>query len=151
VLEFGIAINVTAGLGAFGLAWVDDWIGAKRTLIISLASLIAVGAAILVVEDKAWFWALGLVIGVFMGPTQAASRSLMARLAPPGMTTEMFGLFALSGKATAFIGPWLVGVLTVASGSQRVGMASILVFFAVGLAILLGVREPGRDARPQPT
>jgi UMF1 family MFS transporter len=151
VLEFGIALNVTGGIGAFAFAWVDDWIGAKRTLVVSLASLIVVGTAILLVEDKAWFWALGLVIGVFMGPTQAASRSLIGRLAPPEMTTEMFGLFAFSGKATAFVGPWLVGVLTVASGSQRIGMASIIVFFAVGLVILLGVREPGRGgASPRP-
>ena len=146
VLEFGIALNVTAALGAFALAWVDDWLGAKRTLILSLLALIAAGSAILVVEDKAWFWALGLVIGVFMGPTQAASRSLMGRLAPPKLTTEMFGLFALTGKATAFLGPWLVGTITALAASQRVGMATIIVFFALGLLVLLGVREPAVSA-----
>ena len=142
VLEFGIALNVTAGLGAFALAWVDDWIGAKRTLIISLVALIVTGIAILLVEDKTWFWVLGLIIGIFMGPTQSASRSMMARLAPPDMTTEMFGLFALSGKATAFLGPLLVGMITLAADSQRIGMSVIIVFFIVGLLILLGVREP---------
>ncbi|MDP6014167.1 MAG: MFS transporter [Alphaproteobacteria bacterium] len=142
VLEFGIALNVTAGLGAFGLAWVDDWIGARRTLILSLTALIGTGAAILLIEDKTWFWVLGLIIGVFMGPTQSASRSLMARLSPPDLTTEMFGLFALTGKATAFLGPWLVGMITLAANSQRIGMSVILVFLVLGLAILLGVREP---------
>jgi MFS transporter, UMF1 family len=145
VLEFGIALNVTAGLGAFALAWVDDWIGAKRTLILSLVALIVTGTAILLVEDKTWFWILGLIIGVFMGPTQSASRSLMARLAPPHLTTEMFGLFALSGKATAFLGPLLVGMITLAADSQRVGMSVIIVFFVVGLLILLGVREPRNE------
>jgi len=142
VLFFGIALNVTAGLGAFGFAWVDDWIGAKPTIILSLLALIATGAAILMVEDKLWFWILGLIIGVFMGPTQSASRSLMARLSPPHLTTEMFGLFALSGKATAFLGPLLVGMISLAADSQRVGMGVILVFFVVGLLILFTVREP---------
>ena len=144
VMQFAIALNAAAGLGAFGFAWIDDWIGAKRTLIICLLSLIVVGTAILLVEDKMWFWVLGLCIGIFMGPTQAASRSMMGRLAPEGMHTEMFGLFALSGKATAFMGPWLVGLITALAASQRVGMAIIVVFFAAGLLILLSVREPGR-------
>ncbi len=144
VLYFAVALNVAAGLGAFGFAWIDDWIGSKRTLIICLISLIVVGTAILLVEDKTWFWVLGLCIGIFMGPTQAASRSFMGRLAPEGMHTEMFGLFALSGKATAFMGPWLVGLITMLAESQRVGMATIIVFFAAGLLVLLTVREPGR-------
>ena len=65
----------------------------------------------------------------------------MARFAPPRLRAEMFGLFALSGRATAFVGPWLVGMLTAAFASQRAGMAVILVFLAAGLAVLLLVRE----------
>ncbi|MDP6951392.1 MAG: MFS transporter [Alphaproteobacteria bacterium] len=146
VLIFAIALNVTAGIGAFLFAWVDDWIGAKPTLVISLVALIASGAAILLVEDKLWFWVLGLVIGIFMGPTQSSSRSMMARLAPPHMMTEMFGLFALSGKATAFLGPLLVGMLTLAADSQRVGMSVILGFFILGLLLLFTVREPREES-----
>jgi UMF1 family MFS transporter len=82
------------------------------------------------------------VIGVFVGPAQSASRSMMARLAPAELRTEMFGLYALSGKATAFIGPALVGWITLWAGSQRVGMAVIIVFFAAGWLLLLPVREP---------
>ena len=145
VLYFAVALNVAAGIGAFGFGWIDDWLGSKRTLIMSLVALIIVGALILIVEDKVWFWILGLGIGIFMGPTQAASRSMMARLAPVERQTEMFGLFALSGKATAFLGPWLVALLTMSSGSQRIGMSVVLVFFAAGLAIIIGVREPGRE------
>ena len=145
VLYFAVALNVAASIGAFGFGWIDDWLGSKRTLIMSLVALIIVGALLLLVEDKLWFWILGLGIGIFMGPTQAASRSMMARLAPDDRQTEMFGLFALSGKATAFLGPWLVALLTTGSGSQRIGMSVVLVFFAAGLAILIGVREPGRE------
>ena len=144
VIMFGIALNLTAGLGAAAFAWIDDWIGAKRTIIIALIGLTITGAALLVVPDKTWFWIFGLVIGIFFGPAQAAGRSFMARFAPDHLRAEMFGLYALSGKATAFIGPALLGWVTVAAESQRVGMATVLVFFVLGIWILAPLREPGR-------
>ena len=142
VIWFGIALNLTAGLGAAGFAWVDDWIGAKRTILIALIGLIFTGIAILATHDKSVFWGLGMALGIFFGPAQAASRSLMARLAPPDMQAEMFGLHALSGKATAFVGPALFGWATVIFDTQRAGMASVLVFLALGGALLWTVREP---------
>ncbi len=144
VIAFGIAMNLTAGLGAVGFAWVDDLMGPKRTITIALVALTVLGSAILLVEDKAWFWAFGLMLGAFFGPAQAASRSLMARLAPPGMQAEMFGLYALSGKATAFIGPALLGWVALVADSQRAGMATVLIFFLVGLWVLHPLREPAR-------
>ncbi len=143
VILFGMATNVTAGLGAVLFAWVDDRIGAKRTVVIALVGLIAVGGALLLIHSKTAFWALGLGLSVFFGPAQAASRSLMARLAPEGLTTEMFGLYALSGKATAFVGPALLGWVTSVFDSQRAGMATVLVFLGAGLLLLLPVRERG--------
>lgn len=145
VIVFGIALNVTAGAGAALFAWVDDWIGAKRTVLIALAGLTLFGAGVLVVESKTAFWVLAMALGCFVGPAQAASRSLMAGLAPPALRTEMFGLYALSGKATAFMGPLALGALTLAFDSQRAGMASVLVFFVLGGLLLLPVRE----ARPE--
>jgi UMF1 family MFS transporter len=142
VLVFGILLNITAGSGAALFAWVDDWIGAKRTIMLALLALIVLGVAALLVEDKALFYAIGLGLGIFFGPAQAASRSLMARLAPPDLATEFFGLYALAGKATAFMGPALFGWATLAAGSQRAGMATILIFFVVGLVLLMGVKEP---------
>ena len=94
----------------------------------------------LVVEDKAVFWGLGLGIGLFLGPSQAASRSLMARIAPEALRTEFFGLYALSGKATAFLGPALLAFVIDQTASQRLGMATILPFLAVGLVLLWGVK-----------
>ena len=85
-----------------------------------------------------------LVLGIFFGPAQAASRSLMARLVPRGMEAEMFGLYALTGKATAFAGPLLLGWATVAYGSQRAGMATTLAFIALGFVLLLFVKAPKR-------
>ncbi|MFZ5791329.1 MAG: MFS transporter [Pseudomonadota bacterium] len=143
VLIFGIALNVTAGLGAAAFGWVDDWLGAKPTILISLGALTLLGLAILPVENPTLFWVLALAIGVFLGPTQAASRSLMARLAPPGLSTEFFGLYALAGKATAFLGPWALAAATDAFGSQRAGMATIPPFLVLGFLLLwLTVKEP---------
>ena len=86
----------------------------------------------LLAEEKSTFWVVALVIGIFVGPAQSASRTLMARLAPADQRTEMFGIYALTGKVTAFIGPFLFGTATAWFQSQRAGMATILVMFVVG-------------------
>ncbi|HSK40748.1 MAG TPA: MFS transporter [Arenibaculum sp.] len=145
IVVFAIALNVTAGLGAIGFAWVDDWIGARRTILIALTGLIASGLPLLLADDKLWFWILALGLGIFLGPAQAAGRSMMARLSPPGMEAEMFGLYALSGRAAAFVGPLLLAWATEAFDSQRAGMATILLSFTVGFALMLTVREAARE------
>jgi UMF1 family MFS transporter len=144
VLQFGVAINVTAGLGAAAFAWLDDGIGPKRTILISLAGLIVAGVGVLAAETITVFLIWGSALGIFVGPVQAASRSMMAHLAPKGLETEMFGLFAFSGKATAFFGPFAFALVTQITGNQRWGMATIIVFFAVGAALLLFVTGPRR-------
>ncbi|BBK41086.1 MFS transporter [Allostella vacuolata] len=149
VIMFGIALNVTAGLGAGAFGWIDDRIGPKPTILIAILGLVLFGTAVLLAESKSWFWVFGLAIGIFVGPAQAASRSLMAHLAPPERESEMFGLFALSGKATSFMGPALLAWATLAFDSQRAGMATIIVFFAIGFAILLGVDSRRRPATRQ--
>jgi UMF1 family MFS transporter len=136
VIVFGIALNLSAGLGAFAFAWIDDRIGSKRTIAIGLVCLSIVGLALLLVESKTAFWILGVMIGPFFGPVQAASRSLAARLAPEEHRAQIFGLFALSGRITAFLGPAILGFVTLAFDSQRAGMATILPFFLVGLLLL---------------
>ncbi len=149
ILIFALLLNVTAGLGAFGFAWIDSWFGAKPTIVISVSALLVLGFAILLIDSKLWFYILGCAIGVFIGPAQSASRSLMALMAPPGLAAEMFGLYALSGRITAFLGPFLVGTVTVLTASQRWGMATILLLFAAGLAILLPLKVT-RDGTPAP-
>ncbi len=145
VIVLGIALNVTAGIGAFAFGWVDDKVGSKLTISISLIGLIVTTLGILFAPTVTFFWIAALVMSTFMGPVQAASRTMMARLAPPEMRGEMFGLFSLSGKVTAFAGPALVGWLALTTGSYRAGMAVVTVFLVIGFVILRGVKEGGSE------
>ncbi len=147
LLFFGLTLNVAAGLGAFALGFVDDWLGGRRTIQISLMGFIVATVTALLTGRRALFWAAGLLIGLCGGPNQAASRSLMGRFVPEGKKNEFYGLFAFSGKATAFLGPFLLGELTRFFGSQRAGMAVVLVFFVIGLA-LIGRVDEARGKRP---
>lgn len=146
IFYFGIALNVTAGLGSYAFAWMDDVSGSKRTIVWSLFGLIIPVTAVLLVEAEFWFWVWGLLLGVFVGPVQAASRTFMGRLAPPDKRNQMYGLFALSGKVTTFAGPILVGWITYFMASQRWGMSIILVLLIIGLLLMLNVKEVNRNA-----
>jgi len=147
VIMLGISLNVTAGLGAVAFGWVDDRMGSKRAIVLGLMGLSAAAVVVLLAPDKTTFWVAALVMSTFFGPVQAASRTLMARIAPPAERGEMFGLFSLSGKLTAFLGPAIVGWVTLATGDQRLGMASVLAFLLVGLWLLKGVREENHHVR----
>jgi UMF1 family MFS transporter len=142
VLLFGIVLNLTGGIGAALFGWIDDRLGPKRAILIALVGLFVTAGGAVIAPSTAMFWVFGSSLGLFVGPVQAGGRSLMARMAPAGRSTEYFGLFALSGKATAFIGPATVAAVTAATQSQRMGLAVLLVFFAVGGALLWTVREP---------
>jgi UMF1 family MFS transporter len=136
LIIFGIGINVTAGFGAILFGWLDDRWGPKKVITLSVIALFCIGLGTLVVTDKTHFLILGVSLGIFAGPAQAASRTYMAHSAPKKIRNELFGLYALSGKATAFVGPLMVAVATDLFASQRAGMASILVFFLIGLACM---------------
>ena len=86
------------------------------------------------------FLAFAIIVGVVAAPVQAASRSLLARLAPADKITQFFGLFAFSGKVTAFFAPALVAAVTQSSGSQRIGISAVLAFLFIGAAAMMFVR-----------
>ena len=142
ILVFGIVLNVSAGAGAAAFSWLDDGIGSKATILLALTGLILFGTGLVLATASWLFWALAIMLGLFVGPVQAAGRSMMARLAPRHMETEMFGLYAMAGKATAFAGPLVLGLVVQWSGSQRAGMASVIAFLLAGALVLLTVREP---------
>jgi len=141
IIILGIALNVTAGAGAFLGGWVDDKLGSKRTIILSLVALIVTASATILATTTTQFWIAALAMSTFFGPVQAASRTLMAKLAPEEIRSEMFGLFALSGKVTAFVGPAVVGWITLATGSYRAGMGSVILFLIIGLLLMRRVEE----------
>lgn len=146
ILMFGIGLNVTAGLGAFAFSFMDDRAGSRLTVIVGLWALILLGAGIVVAQERWVFIALALALGIFVGPVQAASRTLMARIAPAENMSEMFGLYALTGKSISFLGPLCFAFATDMFESQRAGVATIVLFWAVGLWLLHGVRERQEQA-----
>jgi MFS transporter, UMF1 family len=141
VMYWGLALNLTAGLGAFLMGFLDDRLGGRLTILITLVGLLIGAAAAVFASSKLMLWFAGIWVGIFVGPNQAASRSLLGRFVPDGMETEFYGFFAFSGKAIAFMGPVLLGTVTLWLHSQRAGMATILAFFVIGGVVLLRVNE----------
>ncbi len=144
ILLFAITLYVLAGFGAAAFGWLDDKIGPKAVIMISLGAILVLTAGLVLAGSKLQFWIFGATLGVFIGPAQAASRSMMARLTPPPLAAEMFGLYSLAGKITVFAGPLMFGLLTNMMASQRAGFAVILLFLAIGLMILKRVQDPTR-------
>lgn len=142
IMVFGIALNVTAGLGAAGFGLIEDRIGSRTTILVALAGVAVFGTGLLLASGMLAFWLLALPLGVFVGPAQAASRTLMVRMAPAEQVSAHFGLFALSGRVTGFLGPAVLAAVTTITDSQRAGMATVVVFLVIGGAILATM--PGR-------
>jgi UMF1 family MFS transporter len=159
IMIFAIVLNVSAGIGAFLMGFLDDIIGGKMTIQISnigliMACIIAVFSpngdimefsipfvGSIMITGKIMFWIAGVLIGIFSGPNQASSRSLMARFVPKDKVGEFFGFFAFSGKATSFLGPFLLGYLTKLFGSQRYGVGVVLILLIIGTLLLHFVDE----------
>jgi UMF1 family MFS transporter len=136
VMTLGIVLNVAAGLGSFLFGYIEDIIGVKKTITITLIVLIcATLLAILAPETnlpKELFWFSGILIGLMIGPNQSCSRSLMSKITPKNKLNEFFGFFAFSGKATSFIGPLLFGLIS-AFYSQQIALWVVVFLFVIGL------------------
>jgi len=156
---FGIFIVIAASIGALLGGRIDDRIGSKTVILVSLAILIAMSIAILSVDRDTAFFVMtvepkapgaglfsslperlyvlfGAIIGIAAGPLQASSRTLLARLAPADQLGQFYGLFAMSGKLTSFAGPIAVAAVTAATASQRAGISVLVGFFTVGAVLL---------------
>lgn len=160
---YGVWATLFAAFGAFVGGWTDQRFGSKRTLIWSLA-LALVAFLVLISFDrdrilyvievpvapdaKAFttlpqqaFLLTVAFFGLMAGPTIASSRTMLARIAPVEMMTEFFGLYSLAGKATTFVAPLLIGLVTVLSGSQRIGLAVVVPLIVAGIFMLSYVKE----------
>lgn len=160
---FGIVLTLVGAFGALIGGRLDDRLGPKTVIICALLALV-VGAIGILSVDKTHilfttevaekitgskpfsstgeqvFLAFAILVGLVAAPVQAASRSLLARLAPAEKMTQYFGLFAFSGKVTAFLAPFAVAFLTQETGSQRIGMSAVLAFLLIGVVLMLFVR-----------
>ena len=145
VLIFGVAANVVAALGALGMGAVEDRIGPKRVIMISLVGLIISATVLLFASGTTMFWIFGLLLCLWVGPAQASSRSFLARVAPPGREGEMFGLYATTGRAASFLAP---GLFALFSGlfSDRVGILGIALVLLAGAVALTRVAPPAAGA-----
>ncbi len=164
---FGIVLTLVGAFGALIGGRLDDKLGPKTVIVAALIILLIAAAGILSVDKthilfttevapkpegskpfssvgEMVFLAFAVIVGLVAAPVQASSRSLLARLAPADKITQFFGLFAFSGKVTAFVAPFLVAIVTQQTGSQRIGMAAVLGFLALGLLLMLFVRTRPR-------
>ncbi|CUU04160.1 MFS transporter, UMF1 family [Candidatus Thermokryptus mobilis] len=141
ILTFFLTVQSTAILGSVIFGIIADSIGQKKTLSLTLLLWVitAIGAYFCV--DKTTFYIIGFIAGAAMGSSQSTSRSLMSKIIPPSKKTEFFGFYSFFGKSSAILGPLVFGTVSSLTGSQRVAVISVALFFIVGLILLQRVRE----------
>jgi UMF1 family MFS transporter len=138
-----LTVQISALVGALGLAKPTDRWGGKRIIILTLILWTSIVVWTFFAYSKTTFFIIAVLAGTGLGAVQAASRSLMAALIPQGKEAEMFGFYAFCGKSSSVLGPLVFGWVTYAQGgNQRPGMIAIAAFFIVGLILLRRVRDP---------
>lgn len=161
VIMFGAAANIIAGLATIAFGYLDDHLGPKTVIMISLISLVMLGFGIFIfgrqlavggldeAGGRSAFWVLGLLLTVFVGPAQSASRSFLARVIPEGKSGEIFGLYVTTGRAVSFLSPlafggavWLGSVLTGNQDTQYWGILGIVVILILGALVMIPVKAP---------
>lgn len=149
VLLFGGAASVVAAIGAVAGGLLDDRVGSKPIIVGSLAAMIVVGLILLASSGPAVFWVCGLVLCLFIGPTQSASRTLLLRMAGEGLEGVAFGLYTMTGRAVTFLAPWLFSVFVDVFASERAGLGGLCAVLAAGLVAMSAVRTPGLNRPPR--
>jgi UMF1 family MFS transporter len=146
VIIFAIAANVVAGISTLISGRFDDRFGAKPVIVTSLIGLVVAGLAVFFAHDlgAGAFWIGGLVLCLFVGPAQSASRTFLARITPAGREGEVFGLYATTGRAVSFLAPLLFATFVAVGGAQYWGILGIVLVLAIGLALLIPVRAQSR-------
>ncbi|MBE1874991.1 MFS transporter [Myceligenerans pegani] len=146
VQAFGLVALFVAGAAAFVAGFVDDRFGSRAVVVVSLTGMVVAGVVIVVLHPlgPVVFWAAGLFLCLFVGPAQASSRSFLARITPAGRESEVFGLYATTGRAASFLTPLLWGLVVQLTGAIIWGTLAVLFVVLVGLAMLALVREPSR-------
>ena len=167
MLVYGVILSVFATFGGVFGGWLDHTFGSQRGLLIAVGgTMIGLVLSLSMRPDtilffipydtslppvhglpffKTWpeiiYVTIVIIIAIFITSAYANSRTMMARIAPPSKMTEFFGLFALSGMATAFLAPFVVARATEWSHSQAVGLASVLILLGIGWVMMLFVKN----------
>ncbi|HEX9756970.1 MAG TPA: MFS transporter [Nitrospiria bacterium] len=149
LIIFFIIMQISAALGAYAFGFINDWIGPKRTISITLFIWTALMIWAFFVPSKSQFYFLGLIAGVALGSNQSSSRTLLGLFAPKEKITEFYGFFSLTGKLAATIGPPVYGMITALTGNQRYAVLSLIPFFLIGFLILQSVNEEAGNRREQ--
>jgi UMF1 family MFS transporter len=160
------AFGVIAALGAAVFSYIggfaDRRFGPKPVIIFAILALMAISFTIINLSPTTFFgitlaqgtglpdtvfMICGVFIGGMGGVLQSASRSLMVRHCDTESSTEYFGLYGLSGRATAFLAPLLIGIATAATGSARIGISPVIGLFLLGLILLIWVKAEGESTK----
>ena len=150
LIVFFMLVQTTAIAGSIIFGFVTDKIGPKKTIVITLLIWFVVVIAAIFADRKELFFYTGMLAGLSMGSSQAASRSMMARLTPREHVTEFFGFYdGTFGKASAIVGPLVFGIVSAQAGSQKAALASLLMFFTIGLLLMTRVRSVGSGYSPE--
>jgi UMF1 family MFS transporter len=150
VVIFGVVANVVAAAGAFTGGLLEDRIGPKPIILISLGGLVVSAVVLLFASGSTMFWIFGLALCLWVGPAQASSRSFLARLAKPRQEGQLFGLYATTGRAVSFLAPSLFALFSGVFGADRMGIVGIALVLLVGAVWLAFVQPPSdrRSAEP---
>jgi len=146
VLIFGVAASVVAAMGAVAGGFVDHRIGSKPVIVVSLAAIIVLAFTLMTLSGPLAFWVCGLLLCVFIGPSQSSARALLLQMAMDGREGVAFGLYTMTGRAVSFVAPWLFSVFVDGFGAVRAGLGGISLVLIAGLLGMLVVRVPVRGA-----
>ena len=144
VLLFGVSASVIAALGAFLGGLVDDRFGSKPVILGSLASMIAISLVLWSLSGPLGFWVCGLLLCLFVGPTQSSARTLMLRMSTEGKEGVTFGLYTTTGRAVSFLAPFLISVFIDWFGAVRAGIGGLALVLALGMVMMALVHAPHR-------
>ncbi|WP_291377864.1 MFS transporter [Demequina sp.] len=144
VMMFGIAANLIAGASTVIAGRFDDRVGPRTVILAALTVIVASGVLVVALQavGAVAFWVLGLVLSACVGPAQAASRSLLARVSPKGREAEIFGLYATTGRAASFLAPAMWALTIDITGATIWGTLGVIFVVLVGLVLLTQVHTP---------
>lgn len=131
-----LMIQFVATPGALVVGWIANRWGRKKTLVVCLAVWVLLLVSAWFVREKWQFWMLAVGVALVLGGTQSISRAIMGTLTPQGQEARYFGFFNLSGKATCFLGTLFFGSVVALTGSSRLAIVGLVLFFVVGLVLV---------------